>query len=173
MNNKTVKKLMFLAMAALAVHAGITHAQEATAEQKLTEIFRINILEGGRNSLPVDTYLALKKEGYIAKKKNSRADYTDYYLLKKPIKFLGHEVILLEDEYPSKYIGCCVSPGLGAIVKVNGNVANLNAYAKANKCTLEDKVDVNGTLRSAGLKISGGKEHYAYLSCRERDIPVP
>ena len=63
--------------------------------------------------------------GYIDNKPNLRADYTDYYLLNKPARFMGHELVMIEEEYMSRYIGCCVSPGAGLSVKVSGSLKPL------------------------------------------------
>lgn len=112
---------------------------------------------------------AYMREGYIGKHPDQRADYTDYYLLKKPASFMGHELVLIEEEYITQYIGCCVSPGAGVTVKVRGNTQKLQAFASAQRCTLTDPVDVQHTLNDVAIKTRMPKGHYASLSCRERD----
>ena len=107
--------------------------------------------------------------GLLGKKPNQRYDYTDYYLLKKPATFLGHELVLIEEEYITQYIGCCVSPGLGVTVKVRGGAQNLEKFAQAHRCTLTDNVDLAHELREVAIKNRLPKAHYASLSCRERD----
>lgn len=112
---------------------------------------------------------AYMREGYIGKHPDQRADYTDYYLLKKPASFMGHELVLIEEEYITQYIGCCVSPGAGVTVKVRGNTQKLQAFASAQRCTLTDPVDIRHALNEVAIKTRLPKGHYASLSCRERD----
>lgn len=112
---------------------------------------------------------AYMREGYIGKHPDQRADYTDYYLLKKPASFMGHELVLIEEEYITQYIGCCVSPGAGVTVKVRGNTKKLQAFARAQRCTLTAPVDVQHALNDVAIKTRMPKGHYASLSCRERD----
>lgn len=112
---------------------------------------------------------AYMREGYIGKRPEQRFDYTDYYLLKKPASFMGHELVLIEEEYITQYIGCCVSPGAGVTVKVRGNTQNLQAFASAQRCTLTDPVDMQHVLSEVAIKARLPQGHYASLSCRERD----
>ncbi|MGK5056446.1 hypothetical protein ACQ4WY_05835 [Janthinobacterium sp. LB2P49] len=112
---------------------------------------------------------AYMREGYLGKYPKQRFDYTDYYLLKKPASFMGHELVLIEEEYISQYIGCCVSPGAGVTVRVRGNTQKLQAFARAQRCTLTDPVDIRHALNEVAIKTRMPKGHYASLSCRERD----
>ena len=112
---------------------------------------------------------AYQHAGLVSKTPRQRADYTDYYLLKQPATFLGHELLLIEEEYITQYIGCCVSPGLGVAVKVRGGTQNLEKFAQAHRCTLTDNVDLAHELREVAIKNRLPKAHYASLSCRERD----
>lgn len=107
--------------------------------------------------------------GLIDSKPNQRADYTDYYLLNKPARFMGHELVMIEEEYMSRYIGCCVSPGAGLSVKVSGSLKSLEQFARAHRCSLNDNVDVQGELASLGIRRKLAPGRYATLSCRERD----
>lgn len=112
---------------------------------------------------------AYMREGYIGKRPEQRSDYTDYYLLKKKASFMGHELVLIEEEYITQYIGCCVSPGAGVTVKVRGNTRKLQAFASAQRCTLSDPVDIGHALSEVAIKARLPRDHYASLSCRERD----
>ena len=120
----------------------------------------------GTSGKAIEAYV---RAGLLDKKPNQRYDYTDYYLLKKPATFLGHELVLIEEEYITQYIGCCVSPGLGVTVKVRGGTQNLEKFAQAHRCTLTDNVDLAHELREVAIKNRLPKAHYASLSCRERD----
>lgn len=112
---------------------------------------------------------AYMQAGLIDKKPNQRADYTDYYLLKQPASFLGHELVLIEEEYMAQYIGCCVSPGVGVTVRVYGSTQNLARFARSHRCSLTEHVDFAHELRDVAIRNKVPKGHYASLSCRERD----
>lgn len=116
-----------------------------------------------------ETIQSYMKGGFVNKKPNQRADYTDYYLLKKPAMFMGHELLVIEEEYMSKYIGCCVSPGIGVTVKISGSSKSLDNFAVKNKCTLTNDVDIQAELKSVSVKANFPRGQYASLSCRERD----
>lgn len=47
---------------------------------------------------------AYMREGLVNNRPNQRIDYTDYYLLNKPAKFLGQDLVMIEEEYMSRYI---------------------------------------------------------------------
>jgi hypothetical protein len=129
-------------------------------------------LKGGSNERlgnSGETIRSYMKEGFVNKKPNQRADYTDYYLLKKPAMFMGHELLVIEEEYMSKYIGCCVSPGIGVTVKIYGSSKSLDNFAVKNKCTLTNDVDIQAELKSVSVKANFPRGQYASLSCRERD----
>lgn len=107
--------------------------------------------------------------GLIDSKPNQRADYTDYYLLNKPARFMGHELVMIEEEYMSRWIGCCVSPGAGLSVKVSGSLKPLEQFSRAHRCSLNDNADLQGELASLGIRRKLPPGRYATLSCRERD----
>lgn len=109
------------------------------------------------------------RAGLINKKPNQRADYTDYYLLKKPASFMGHELVVIEEEYMARYVGCCVSPGAGVSLKLTGSAKNLEDFAQLNKCTLKKDVNLQKELQDVSIKATLRPGSYANLSCRERD----
>jgi hypothetical protein len=108
--------------------------------------------------------------GYLPKKPTRRADYTDYYLLTKPTTLLGHTLIVIEEESMVRYVGCCVSPGIGVTVKIVGSSHNVEQFANNNGCRFADHVDPQADLKAVGIKVHLSKGHYASLSCRERDV---
>ena len=112
---------------------------------------------------------AYMRAGLIDSKPNQRADYTDYYLLNKPARFMGHELVMIEEEYMARYIGCCVSPGAGLSVKVSGSLKPLAQFAHVHRCSLNDNADVQSELASLGIRRKLAPGRYATLSCRERD----
>lgn len=76
---------------------------------------------------------------------------------------------MIEQEYMSAYIGCCVSPGTGATVRLNGSSDALKTYAAQNRCTIVFDVDFQKKLSQIGTKLVAMAGEYASLSCRERD----
>jgi hypothetical protein len=112
---------------------------------------------------------AYMKAGYLNARPNARADYTDYYLVNKPATFLGYPLVLIEEEYMTRYAGCCVSEGLGVTVSVGASTAALQTFARLNYCRVQENVDPGTELRGFGIKNTLAKGRYASLSCRERD----
>ncbi len=116
---------------------------------------------------PSPQVLAYAKAGLVSAEPDSRADYTDTYVLRAPAMLLGHELIELEDEHFEEYLGCCVSPGLGATLKIVGDTTELRSFAAENKC----KLTVIGQRRDAPPPGAGQMPPGARvrMSCRERD----
>jgi hypothetical protein len=79
----------------------------------------------------------------------------------------GQELLVIEEEYMRKYIGCCVSPGVGAILRVTTDIAPLKKFSSSNGCSVQEGQDVVQTLQSLGLKPTRGD--VLSISCRERD----
>lgn len=144
-------------------------ADHRTLEAGLLDALRYDITKQERIGNSGKAIQAYMREEFAGKKPDSRADYTDYYVLKKPTKLLGHDLVLIEEEYMSRYVGCCVSPGAGVTVRVNGNSENLLAFAEANRCTFSDDIDIQGILAEVGIAFIPQEGVYASLSCRERD----
>lgn len=108
--------------------------------------------------------------GYLNLKPAQRADYTDYRLFKKPATLMGHTLVVMEEEYMSKHVGCCVSEGLGITIKIVGSTSKLERFARENGCTFDRHVDVAADLKSVAISVVIPKGDYATVSCRERDI---
>jgi hypothetical protein len=164
----TFSKLLASALlAALAAQANAMSDQELEAG-----LSKALILKKGTTDRVGDSGKAIqayKQQGLVNKKPNRRADYTDYYLLNKPAKFMGHDLIVIEEEYMSKYVGCCVSPGTGVSVKIVGATKNLEDFAAANRCTFTNGVNLKDDLNNVGIKADLPAGKFASLSCRERD----
>lgn len=162
-----LKALLLGLLASTALH--VSAAPDANLEEGLINALR---LKGGttqRTGTSGKAIQAYVHAGLISKKPNQRSDYTDYYLLRKPAGFMGQELVAIEEEYMARYVGCCVSPGAGVAVKVDGPTDRLEAFARRNKCTFTDKVDLRRALRDVGLQVQLPVASYATLSCRERD----
>jgi hypothetical protein len=142
---------------------------EAELEANLADALR---LKKGTTERVGDARKAVRayaKSGHLDTKADIRADYTDYYLLKKPATLMGHTLVVLEEEYMIRNVGCCVSPGLGLTLKLAGSPAGLEEFAKNNGCKLATGVDPVADLKTVGIRSGLPKADYATLSCRERD----
>jgi len=162
------KRLLLLALITIRTATAVA-ADDKVLENGLADALRLKpgtTERAGNSGKAIQAYM---REGVVNKKPNERADYTDYYIVKKPATFMGHELVVIEEEYMSKYVGCCVNPGAGITVKVNGSPKNLEKFADENKCSFADKVDVQGELGRYGIKATFSKGRYASLSCREND----
>ena len=112
----------------------------------------------------------LQAQGLIGKKPEvSRYDYNDVYKVKKPFQFLGQKVVLVSDEYMSKYVGCCVSEGWGAVFAKTGDLKPLQQYAKKHQCNLGEIDQDTEDYYNFRFK-SLPRAQYYELSCRERDL---
>lgn len=121
-------------------------SNEQNLESGLLDALRLNkktMERLGDSGRAIQAYM---RDNFVSKRPNVRADYTDYYLVKAPAKFMGHDLIVIEEEYLSNYVGCCVSPGAGVTVKVADSTKNLEKFANENGCTLADNVDLQGEL---------------------------
>ena len=144
-------------------------ADEAALEKGLTGALRYDRAKGERVTPSGPALQAYIQAGYLDLKPSVRADYTDYRVLKKPAPFMGQSLVLVEEEYMSQYIGCCVDEGVSAVVRVAGSTAAMEKFAKANACTFQPKYDPAEELtgRNLGLSLPAGR--YAKLSCHEND----
>ena len=107
--------------------------------------------------------------GFVDRRPTRRMDYTDYRVLKRPFQFLGQDLLVIEEEYMTQYVGCCVDEGSGAIFRLSGDRSELTAFAAANRCRLDTgQSDIRARLAELGLGREQGE--FARLSCRERDI---
>ncbi|MBX9402749.1 hypothetical protein K4L06_15675 [Lysobacter sp. BMK333-48F3] len=107
--------------------------------------------------------------GYLTAKPTVRADYTDYRLLNKPATLLGLPLVAIEEEYMTQYLGCCVSEGAGATVRITGDIEPLVEFAKRNACRLERDYDARAEFKNYGIAANLPAGRYANLSCRVRD----
>lgn len=144
-------------------------AADAGLESQLTKALKIKANGPDRQARSGPVILAYQRAGILNKKPDQRADYVDFYLLHKAASFMGHKLVLLEEEYMDNYVGCCVSPGLGLVLQTSGETMPLQDFAEKNACTLTLHADVFDRLKTYGIKHKLAKADYALLSCRERD----
>lgn len=98
-----------------------------------------------------------------------RSIYTDYYRVQKPVMLLSHELVVVEEEYQSKFVGCCASEGGGFVVRLVGNLAKLEEWADRNQCSVTGYDSERDFLKSASIRFEMPKGKYAEVSCRIRD----
>lgn len=138
-------------------------------EGGLIAALRLDKKTGGRLADSGKAIQAYMREGVVDKKPNRRFDYTDYYLVRQPAKLMGHDLVMIEEEYLTQFIGCCVNEGMGVTVKTQGGTENLEKFAEENGCAFSEKVDFQNALKQVGIKVKAPTGEYASLSCRERD----
>jgi hypothetical protein len=125
--------------------------------------------DGSRMLDPGSVIRAYIKSGHVRRKPDLGADYVDQRKFRKPATLFGHTLISIEEEYLTVYIGCCVNPGIGAVIQQNGEMAELEAYLAANKCRLNYLDDPKAIM--ADLKITPKPDAtYHHIRCRQDDI---
>jgi len=107
------------------------------------------------------------RKGYLTLKPETRIEYTDYRMLRKKAYLLQQELVVIEEEYMSKWVGCCVSPGVGVIVRVVADTEDLAAFARKHKCSIKEQKDTKRSLEMLSLYKSS--ERYLGVSCRSMD----
>jgi len=143
---------------------------EPALERGLLDAMRLKPGTSERSAKSGPMIMAYVQGGYLDLKPNQREDYTDYRLFKKPAQLMGHTLMLVEEEYMARHIGCCVSEGLGVTVQVVGSTDQLEKFAEQNGCSFAEQVDLAAELKGIGINARIPKAKYATLSCRERDI---
>ncbi len=142
---------------------------DARLEQGLLQALRLDRARQDRAAPSGPAIQAYIQAGYLELKPTVRADYTDYRLLKRPAHLLGHELLLVEEEYMTQYVGCCVNHGVGAVLRLHGDAGALQRFAQDNGCRVSLPFDAKEELSWTGLPLDWPKGDYARLSCRERD----
>ncbi|MGF6609963.1 hypothetical protein OKW45_004885 [Paraburkholderia sp. WSM4175] len=154
--------------------APVLAADDGKLAQGLTDAMR---LDGSKQHRAADSGAAIQAyiaAGYLARKPNGGADYTDYWWLKKPAPFMGHELVMISEQYMSRWIGCCVDPGLDVAVRIHGSTVRLEQFARENKCSIDTNADLREPAKDSKIAITSLRAgRYEMLSCHERDIQQP
>lgn len=126
-----------------------------------------NLERSGDSGAAIRSY---KKLNFIKNSPDLRYDYIDNYLLLKPATLMGHDLKIIEEEYMGRYVGCCVSEGVGAVIRQQGSLNRLSKFAQQNRCSIEP-INLNVHLRKFGIKNANvPRGNYYAISCRERDL---
>jgi hypothetical protein len=135
----------------------------------LVRTMRLNAERTERLAEPGEAIRAYIKAGYVRLKPELREEYTDYRVMRLPAKLFGQELLVVEEEYLTKFIGCCVNEGVGVILRVTADLAPLKEFAAANGCSLRnDRTDIVATLQK--LKVKPVEGELVAMSCRTRDM---
>lgn len=172
MNKKTLAYTLLGTVLVFISTSGMTDSSEKNLESDLIKALQLNkdtIERVGDSGKAIQAYMS---QGIVNKKPNQRSDYTDYYIVNKAEKFMGHDLVVIEEEYMTQNIGCCVNPGAGVSVRINDDSENLMKFAQENGCSLTEHVNLSETLNNVGISADFPEGDYASLSCRERDIKL-
>ncbi|NJM29738.1 MAG: hypothetical protein HC855_06230 [Rhizobiales bacterium] len=152
-------------LASLHSAAGDLSPQENLLRQAMTPTGK----EFERALEPGAAIRAYIRSGHVRRKPDDAADYVDYRRLRKPATLFGHPLLVLEEEYMTQYIGCCVNPGIGLVIEVQGSTAALDAFLAANKCRRNWPSGPEDSLDKAGVKPKPDAT-YVSITCRQNDM---
>jgi hypothetical protein len=165
-----VTLLVFLVLCASMSHAQENDLPEFDSPEVVLGQAVIQLDDEGRVTSSGVAIEKLAKLGFLPIKPDQRADYVDYRRVRKPFTFLGQSVIVIEEEYLDKFIGCCVNPGIGFVVETNGEMNEFNFFVEINKCQKEGPYTRAAySLEMAGVKPKAGAT-YLGISCRQDDL---
>jgi hypothetical protein len=156
---------------------GGTGSNPTALEKQLLEALKVDDTGEDRRGDPgwvINNYAA---EHLIDDRRTERVDFDDYYVLRKPAKLLGHDLLVISwghgrDDTVDGPTGCCVYLGLTVYVRVNGDDANLARFAKTNRCSYEPNEDVLGFWKQMNEHppIRFPKGRYASMACTDQTL---
>ena len=104
MYNPNITRTIFTLILFTVFNSQVMALNDQSLESGLTSALRLKKGTTERIGNSGKAIQAYMREGIVNKKPNQRADYTDYYLVNKPAKFMGHDLIVIEEEYMSQYL---------------------------------------------------------------------
>jgi hypothetical protein len=165
--------LLRLVLPLLAAWLGLCVVLPAAAatDQELEQQFLLALKPGGTGTRQGQAGAAIRayKAAGVLAFKPLRRDYNDYYVVTRPTGFMGHALVAVMEEYQLKYVGCCVNPGAGVYLRLNGSAQPLHAFAKANQCSVREYADRKAFLADLGFSAETGEGRFAALTCQESD----
>ena len=151
-----------------AASPGPSATTDETLAAGLVGVMRLNAERTERLAEPGEAIRAYIKAGYVRLKPELREEYTDYRVVRQPAKFFGQELLVIEEEYLTKFIGCCVNEGVGVILRVTADLAPLKEFAAANGCRVgNERLETVEMLQK--LKVKSVEGEFVSMSCRTRD----
>ena len=163
-----MRRLVRVIALAATVTGGMAQAADADLERALLQAFR-PVPDYKRQANAGAAIRDYKAAGVLALKPNARVDYTDYYVVLRPVPFLANELVIVEEEYMTKHIGCCVNEGAGVFVRVTSGVDALKRFARDNLCRLDEFANAKEVLAETSLRVALPAGRYAALRCHARD----
>lgn len=165
---QTILRLSLPIALSLVVGAQPATAATSDADLETAMLQALRPSADGRQERAGAAIRAYKAAGALSSRPQ-RSDYTDYYPVIKPTRFLGQELVLVSEQYMTKHIGCCVDPGAGMVVRVLTNTDTMKAFARANQCRVEEFADRKALhdATPAAFGLEAGR--YAALRCHESD----
>ena len=121
---------------------------------------------------PDDVFTPLISAGIVGKDFDREYDYGAWSRPRRPLRFLGHNVVLVfAEEIRGPWIGCCVDQGVTLYLHKDGDAAALQQFADKTRCKVEPANEnlYLGSLQSAGQPLKDADNLLA-LACHERDI---
>jgi hypothetical protein len=165
-----MKNLLFAGVVAIAACVTPVEAETlASAEKLLRAAMTANANGEGRaldSGVAIRAYIDQKA---MRRKPEKRADYTDYRIMRAPATLFGHNILALEEEYMITHIGCCVDPGLAAVLDLRGSSAAIEAFARENKCRWE-AYDKSYSKEMLDQLLPPHSSSVFVISCRERSL---
>lgn len=123
------------ALAAASQHKPGLSQAELTLQYALT----YNVAKGAREFGRADAIKTLIDHGLVPAAPDRRSDYTDYRFVDGDITFLGHDVLAVTEDYLIEWIGCCVDPGIGVVLRKPADLSALIAFSEDNACDYREE----------------------------------
>lgn len=165
---KLVMGLCLMAMLEPTFAAAEQKPDAAAVSEQMLSSLKVNASKTERSGAFEGSIIALKRGGYIHKRRDLQEDYSAIWKVLKPLDVYGNRVLVVSNEEDGKYIGCCMQDRAEILMSATGDVDRLRDFAKANGCRLEydeqsDQDSMKERLR--GLKIKTDAAKFAQLSC--------
>jgi len=90
MSKRTISSILLMVTLFAGLSSRLIASNNQDLEVGLIDSMRLNKITKTRLGDSGKAIQAYMREGFVNKRPNQRADYTDYYLLKKPARLMGH-----------------------------------------------------------------------------------
>jgi hypothetical protein len=113
----------------------------------------------------------LKQVGYLSARPQIRSNYDDYYRPLRAFNVLGNRVVVVQENYLVRDVGCCADPGIGLYFESNSStsLSSVRDFALANKCIYyQGPALLAAELPRSFLRFRANK-FYALMRCSDGD----
>lgn len=91
---------------------------------------------------PDDGLAGFMRAGLIGREPDAAADYQQWYVPRRPVRFLGYPLLaIISEDIRGPWIGCCVNRGNAVLIDASGGTVMAEAFAQANGCRLQGDAD--------------------------------